>query len=902
MAILEQEIVDVQGGFKKVINAGAEQLMFSILQQHQYAFPIKSTIREITSNGLDSITEKRIAREILSGAAKVEDYYVNLEGEIYENSKFDPSYYNLQYLSPIDEVHITYIDGGEVGKDKVVIQDYGVGLGASRLEGYFDLGYSSKRLLSKALGKFGIGAKSPLSVGVPFYTIRSRWNGREFIFNVYSHRVESLVPAFDLDTNTANVEYQFSNGYKCYYKQTTEANGLTIEIAAKKHHKQQYIDAVKQQLLYFNNVRLFIEENGYRREESIRANIIYEDDKIIMSSNSGYSKPHLLLNGVNYGFINFQELELDEKLGNIGIKVNPDLVSINPSRESLIWDDKTRETITTRFKEVVSIAEDIINKELKETDFLKWLKLAADIHAAGKFWNDKSENTPLGRLAKIVDLKNVELSYPVNPKYKFAFGIFNGFRIHKVGVTLERKGSKNVKTVTYSGNWIDALQDGLPMYLASDDMKNRKNKYLMSLHPQGFILLRPDVFPHEDGTLITPDEIPTLRVDQVLEGYAKKFDEETRKRVAQRLADVHNFIWQSTRDNVIDYDNVVVPQEFKGSEEEIEEEEDEKTEESRISAEERRKLTGSIILHTPRIEDWNYHRKNEKVYAMQKLEMPVHIADIWNNEEIFWTNQDTEPLLHTAALITRVHSQTSKSVKSWTDVQKIQQEMTDLGYGRIFNSLDVQNFSNFFDDSPVRLIRVSQQNVKHFRDFKHITKFFKEIKNKTITMSNALVRWNTARLMKARIDELQFLKGFAGIDPQRHAKYLEVRDYVNKWWREITFGTKTLGADDTTTGQLIAHLDKVTEFQLFVRSHPDEPEAIAQLAQELFNPQPGVEIQDGRSIDTTLYDIFTELLDWAQPVQIMLNMVYPLINSDSISEEQENEIRNYFRYRNCPLN
>lgn len=228
--------------------------------------------------------------------------------------------------------------------------------------------------------------------------------------------------------------------------------------------------------------------------------------------------------------------------------------------------------------------------------------------------------------------------------------------------------------------------------------------------------------------------------------------------------------------------------------------------------------------------------------------------------------------------------------------------MTDLGYGRIFNSLDVQNFSNFFDDSPVRLIRVSQQNVKHFRDFKHITKFFKEIKNKTITMSNALVRWNTARLMKARIDELQFLKGFAGIDPQRHAKYLEVRDYVNKWWREITFGTKTLGADDTTTGQLIAHLDKVTEFQLFVRSHPDEPEAIAQLAQELFNPQPGVEIQDGRSIDTTLYDIFTELLDWAQPVQIMLNMVYPLINSDSISEEQENEIRNYFRYRNCPLN
>lgn len=315
--------------------------MFAVLQQHQYAYPIKSTIRELVSNGIDSIAEKQMASNILTGKAAVKDYYEELEGDIYEGSKFDPSYYNLQYFSNDNEVHIIYHEAGATGKDFIIIQDFGVGLGGQRLKNYFNLGWSSKRLLKSQLGKFGLGNKSPLSIGIPYYTIESAWNGELFRFNVYSTSIESLIPAYDFNTSKTNIKHSFveddGREYVFYSEETTLPNGVSVIIPAKKHHKEQYIDAVKQQLLYFDNVRLFTynEESQQKIEIPVKAEIMYEDNRIVLSKNDIYSKPHLLLNKVNYGFINFQELELEERKGNIGIKVDPTEVSINPSRETL---------------------------------------------------------------------------------------------------------------------------------------------------------------------------------------------------------------------------------------------------------------------------------------------------------------------------------------------------------------------------------------------------------------------------------------------------------------------------------------------------------------------------------------------------------------------------------------
>lgn len=893
MAILAQENAEISGGFSKEIDDSAKGLMFDILQQHQYQFPIKSTVREIVSNGLDSISEKHIAKAILSGKSKVEDFFVEREGDIYKNSKFNPEYYNLDYLSDNDYVTVTYEDGGEMGKDYVIIKDNGVGLGAKRLEGYFNLGFSSKRLLSKALGKFGIGAKAPLSVGVPFYTITSRWNGMEFCFNVYAHRVESLVPQFDLETMIENPSYEFGNGYKCYYKRTSEKNMLEIKIAAKKHHKQQYLDAVTSQLLYFKNIYLQVTNEGGSYQVPVQADILYEDDLIVLANNSSYSRPHILLNGVNYGYVNFQELELEDKTGSIGIKLNPDLVSVNPSRESLIWDDKTREVVVNRFNEVVTIAQEIINKELKETDFIKWMRLCASASTHVKITRGQTsisgiESTIVGRLANVVDMTKIELSYPLNSKIRFNTGLTTGISIRRVFLDSSRNGSKIKKKIEYAKDWKEALTESLPVYVTDKILSNRKNKWLLQKHPAGFIIIQLQLIP-ENGVKVLPTDIEQ-ESDDLFTGVVS--DESKFK-----VANIHNYILAST-DGIM-YNDIEVPENFKGNDEDEEEIAEETNIEAIESAVERRKITGKTILHTPRKLD-NYKTRGSfssfsKLFEMQKVEFTPDTIDTWKNEEIFWSNQDYEPLLHTVALITRHHSDLWNTDNSY---DSLRDSLITGTYGVTpYNS---RLLNNFYDDSKVRLLKVAQQNVKYYKDFKHITKFFKEIKNKTITMSNALIRWNTARLLQQKLEDLRFLNGFSSVSETKAEQYKILKNYVDDYWRDLRFNA-SLGSDDTTQQQLISHLDKVGQFQLFVKANATDTESIAQLAKELFNPENGVEITDGCAIDLEIYNLYLELLDWAQPVKTLMNIINPLIYSKPITVEEQEEILNYFKYRGVSI-
>ena len=134
-------------GLAKKINKGAERMVFDILQSTQYSTPIPSTIRELATNACDSQREKEIAIEILEGRAKPEDYYITRNGAQYEDSNFDESYYDLEYLSRhLKHIDIVYQEGEGTGYcDTVSITDYGVGIGARRLEGVLELGYSTKR-------------------------------------------------------------------------------------------------------------------------------------------------------------------------------------------------------------------------------------------------------------------------------------------------------------------------------------------------------------------------------------------------------------------------------------------------------------------------------------------------------------------------------------------------------------------------------------------------------------------------------------------------------------------------------------------------------------------------------------------------------------------------------------
>jgi hypothetical protein len=83
------------GVLKKVIHAGSESIMFSVLQETQYVYPFKSSVREIVSNCLDSVTERNNSRKIINGAAGLRSVHYK-EGTEFSGSGF-ADYYDLNW-------------------------------------------------------------------------------------------------------------------------------------------------------------------------------------------------------------------------------------------------------------------------------------------------------------------------------------------------------------------------------------------------------------------------------------------------------------------------------------------------------------------------------------------------------------------------------------------------------------------------------------------------------------------------------------------------------------------------------------------------------------------------------------------------------------------------------------
>ena len=334
MAIQQIEHSEVQGtaGKKRGINSAAEGLVMDIVQAQQYTKPIESTVRELTANAVDAQSEKERAIEILSGQATADQYFIEREGDLYADSKWDPNYYNLDHLDQNNSfIELTYKEGEGGGRcDTFIVKDYGVGIGQRRLEGVLEIGYSTKRNRKDALGAFGLGAKVGLATGSDYYTLTTVYNGVKYKIKVFNRKINSVIGALNLETGEENIPYVFSDGYTIHGEKTDEKNYTMIEVPSLKHHRSNYIQAVKTQLLYFNNVKFYTESEYGVNEVSFKSTPIYNSENLIISEYSPYSKPHVVIvkggdnvesqTGVCYGHIDFKEMEIQDMYGDIGIK------------------------------------------------------------------------------------------------------------------------------------------------------------------------------------------------------------------------------------------------------------------------------------------------------------------------------------------------------------------------------------------------------------------------------------------------------------------------------------------------------------------------------------------------------------------------------------------------------
>jgi hypothetical protein len=938
MAIHNQLEKSMSGGVQKKIEGSAMNLILDNLQKYQYKYAIKSTVRELICNGVDSITEKEVARNILTGIKQVSDYFESREGEEYQDSNFDPSYYDLNWLSDDNSVYLTYIVGSDIEKDKVIITDNGVGLGSYRLEKYFSLGYSTKRLSKLPLGKFGIGGKAPLSIGVDYFTMESRYNGRLYRFNIYSHTIDSIIPEWNLVTGVQNQFVLFNEGtkeeYKVYYENTTEKNGIVITIDAKKTHKQQYTDAVKSQLLYFPNIKFAVHEEGKTYDISYQAEILYEDDLIILSDNKYWDKPHLLLNKVNYGYIDFDELELESKTGNIGIKIAPEEVDVNPSRESIIWNDKTKETILNRFNQVVDIASVLITEELKTVDYINWIRACFSL--TGKRFSSQSI---VGRLARIVNLNDIKPSFIPDPRLKFQqTKILNGLYVRQVKIDVKLVAGRNkyqvmrkeLKTVT------DVIMQPIYLMKFGEKASNRKDKWLYAQHQNmgGFLIIMEPVVTR-DAML---NSGMTEEHAQLMLAFLNKEGEEIKFIISLTW----DFIMKSS-EHLGWYEDIKVPDDFKATDEEVDEEDtaalvaerekkkrSEKDEEERkermrianLSTKERRKLEGRTLIYTPRVAHVGLDSSKKydeagneislKLYDWQKIEIPIKDMNDWDAEEIYYgIGPGTDELLHFTALLTRdpaVSNKPGNPIRGCAIIgnngSKIRYNVSRWDNGR-FRKLIVHHKVNdlenafdcqqFYDNKEIMLVKASIANAKYMRDFQPIEQFFSLVRNKVLTMSNVLIRWNTARLIKEQLDQAAFLHNFDSFNSRFTNYYHKLQDYVQKNFRsmDINSARSFFGFSKETYDDLIKHLDKVKQFQDFVATNPTNEE-VSDMAQYMFGNK---QLQDAQAVDPEMMHILQKVIDFSDAVGIMFNHIPLLTSGGKIPGQLEMEIKQYLEMK-----
>jgi len=510
MSILTVETSSSKSGIKKTIDKDSNDVALDILQRGIYAHPVQSTVRELASNAYDANIERNMAVAILNGSDKVEDHYdVTKVDGIYHASGWDPDYYNIKHLSDDQNIYLLYEEG--VQKDILRIKDNGIGLGGSRLIGYFQLAYSSKRTQKGVNGRWGLGNKSALSLGIDSYTVINRYNGRKFRFEVYLDNVISTTPKFSNGkkndfitvsvpqpaTDDAGNATSVDKDFIFYYEETDETNGLEVIVPVKKHEKKEFFRAVEEQLMYIPDVVFKYKKVGGIGYETINiaAEIIYRDSNIIMSKSTVLDKPHILLGAgkglINYGLVDFQALELEPKRGAVGLILDINDVEVTPSRESVIWSPKTRAAVIKSYNEIVNTATKLINNELTSAiDYWDWIKKAGSIRNA--LVNGSSAgDTVLQKLSGVVDPHSINKIYyrknGMNKLFSSSVKEVIGEKLLVRVYEYDRWGKKMNRTKVKSVNTVA----GLDTYITDGASDKYKDRYIFEHISNGkFIVIK----------------------------------------------------------------------------------------------------------------------------------------------------------------------------------------------------------------------------------------------------------------------------------------------------------------------------------------------------------------------------------------------------------------------------
>lgn len=852
MAIIEVAPGQSQGtkGIEKKIDKSSEKMIFNILQSTMYSHPLESAVREISTNMVDALEEKRIAKCIIVSNEPVENYFISRDKDEYKDSVFKRNYYDTQWLSDENKAVITYTENNGVGFcDKVEFYDTGVGLSPERFIKAIGLAYSSKRNSSKLRGGYGVGLKSPLATDVEYFTVESCWNGKRIIANCYKYKSDFLISKLNLTTGNLNNEERIDLGedtYVLYSEPTLEKNYTKITFGVKKINRGKFKDAVTTQLMYLSNIDFnYIDDTGDKEMIDIKPVILYNSSNIILTDNNYYEKPHIVVvkdyddkEGICYGLLEFEELELDSKHGSIGIKccirsviqdddtgeeiVLQEGIQVTPAREKVIFNETTKAYLIKRFKEVTLEAEKIIKSELVETDLLEWLKKCSEVMAS------TNGNTVLHRLSWLIDVNaarpkfNENIQYGYNPEY-----FFEGFLVRTNIKRYDTKENKYVIDRDTLSTWNDFKLDNV--YIQTENTNRYRDLYLASIH-SSFLTIQ----------IINDDKY----IDKLNEASKEPLKKSKIEKILKLKQSIEIELKSSI--HIKDYDSVVVPDNFNVEIDQKEAEEDGGTGIKQLSREELRKIEQKTILHYPR-KNYTDDLENYE-FTFQAAEM--QIKEFMGLDNVFYGSTEQTPLLQLASLILTNKFEVSVHVN------------------RLFN----------FDE--LKIIKVSEVvGKKYCKKHKPIKNLFYDLnlKNMSLITTPHIKNWYTARMMKDKMKSFLFLNGFKYINGDIHTIYIEVKDFYNSYYLEtdeIAFNRATY---NDSFKEVISYLDKMKDLQF----HCIDNSEVGTKAFELF----GIDaIKNASVVELEMWEKFQNLCLYTENIQEFFNNLEFLTKAGSISQ------------------
>jgi hypothetical protein len=887
-------------GIAKRINKGAEKMVFDILQSTQYSMPVQSTVRELVTNACDSQREKEIAIEILRKEKKVEDYYIERHGDQYEDSNFDASYYNIAALNHVaDYIDLVYTKNEGVGYcDTFAITDYGVGIGARRLEGILELGYSTKRNTSENFGAFGLGAKAALSTGVDFYTIETIYNGMRFKCNCYNYKTDFIIPAFNVKEGKPNPFITFSDGTKVYYERYGGKNQTTVSFGVKKHNRNKFEESVEEQLLYFNNVNFKIvdnEDDGYERKVNFQAEVIYNSDNLIISDSYYFNKPHIVLvkdkkstTGINYGYIDFRELEMEQMYGSIAFKcptrqvvanedgtetVLQEGVDVTPSREKVIWNEATKKYIKSVIAAAAKQASDLIQKELKETDFLKWIDKCTAIITKGS-----DDNRVINRLAKIVDKDTIKPSFTPDPRIKYgpANKLFEGFNLMAPKMISNKMEREPVKS--WGGFQAKHL------YAREGSFNKYKDAYLRQL---------------DQDSKWDPNKVCTYTLEDLDSKFAEDINKASgetlawlmkeKNRITAKRSAVLKFIEAS--EWYKNYDEVEVPESFITDSKLEESQQAQLSKFTNLSAADRRAIEERMVAYTLRYDD-----RKDSFFTLDKIEPKAKDLMASTNRIYYCTSED-EHKMRAAALALFYIVPPHNKVYENSYQKSYDKNHSEPVFWYEHPPVRYMTYSkDKYEDWAIpkqgwdtpQLIRVSQDKVKHIiknPNVRHIDELFLQLTpNNEYTMDQSLIKYYTAYKL-SKIADFTFMKGIGCIHPDLQKDYCELLD--------LRLDHFSYGNHRAIDKEITNFMDKLYDFQLFCAIPNIDAQDVKAKSKEMFVLS---DIPNARAADLDILDKYDNLVEFAEEIAPMLNSIESLNDRQcDMSPALEKEIRVYLR-------